>query len=121
MQSSEWALLQQIAADVAATKKMVAQIYTKEMIFMATLDQVLAVVNDEKTQEASLVVLLNGIKAQLTAALANVGITPAQQLQIDTIFATATANDTAIVTAINANTTPPPAPDVPPAPVVPAI
>lgn len=87
---------------------------------MATLDDLTTAVAAETTEENSMVVLLNGMKAQLTTALANVGITPAQQLVIDNLFNQTTANASALAAAIAANTTTPPVtpPTPAPAPVV---
>lgn len=120
MTQQQWAVLQQLASDVAWIKKTLAMVYTKEMMLMATLDDLTTAVAAETTEENSMVVLLNGMKAQLTTALANVGITPAQQLVIDNLFNQTTANSAALVTAIAANTTTPPVtpPTPAPAPVV---
>lgn len=120
MTQQQWAVLQQLASDVAWIKKTLAMVYTKEMMLMATLDDLTTAVAAETTEENSMVVLLNGMKAQLTTALANVGITPAQQLVIDNLFNQTTANASALAAAIAANTTTPPVtpPTPAPAPVV---
>lgn len=58
---------------------------------MATLDQILADVTEEKTAIDGLSTFIAGLKQQLADALAGAGITPAVQAQIDAIFSGAEA------------------------------
>lgn len=76
----------------------------KENKMSATLDQVLADVTSETTLENSIVTLLDSVQAQLTSALANTTIAPADQAKIDSIFTGLEANKTALTAAIAANT-----------------
>lgn len=76
----------------------------KENQMSATLDQVVQDVSDETTLESSIVTLLDGIQAQLTAALAGTTISAANQTKIDAIFSGLEANKTALSAAIIANT-----------------
>lgn len=73
---------------------------------MATLDEVLADVQAETTLISGVSTLIDGLKSQLSAALANVNLTPAVQAQVDQIFATAEANKAALAAALTANTPP---------------
>lgn len=74
---------------------------------MATLDEVLADVQDEKTKIDSLVALLAGIKAQLDAILAG-NIPPALQAKVDAVFSAVETNKAEVQAAIDANTPPTP-------------
>lgn len=91
---------------------------------MATMDDVLQRVYDQRGQIDSLATLTKGIKTRLEQALAIAGsISPAQQAQIDKVFGELDANTAAITKAINANDEDPsndPAPEHAPAPVEPA-
>jgi hypothetical protein len=71
---------------------------------MATLDDVLAKVADERTQIASFKVLFAGLKQQLADALASENLSPATQAKVDAVFAGVSENDQAVVDAINSNT-----------------
>ena len=73
---------------------------------MATLDQVLADVQEETTLISGISTLVDGLKTQLADALANAGLSPAVQAQVDQIFATAEANKAALAVALTANTPP---------------
>ena len=79
----------------------------------ATLDQLVQDVNDESTLEDSIITLLNGIQAQLTAALAGTTLPTAVQAKVDAAFATLEANKAKLAAAITANTPAAPAPAAP--------
>jgi len=81
----------------------------KEVNLMATLQEVLDDVAAEKTVEESLITLTQGLKAQLDAITSG-SLTPAQQAQVDAIFAAVEANKTEVSAAVVANTPTPPAP-----------
>ena len=85
---------------------------------MATLDDVLAEVTKETTEIGGITALIAGLRKQIADALSSQTIPPAIQAKVDAIFAAATANNAAIVQALNDPGTPPtPAPVVtPPAP-----
>jgi hypothetical protein len=70
---------------------------------MATLDEVLADVQAEKTVDDSLIALTSSIKDQLDKILAG-GLTPDQQAKVDAIFAGIEANKKAVADAVVANT-----------------
>ena len=70
----------------------------------ATIDQVLQDVSDESTLEDSIITLLEAIKAQLDAALANTTIPADVQTKIDAVFAGLEANKQKVADAIKANT-----------------
>ena len=81
-----------------------------EMI-MATLDDVLAEVTKETTEIGGITALIAGLRKQIADALSSQTIPPAIQAKVDAIFAAATANNAAIVQALNDPGTPPaPAP-----------
>ena len=76
---------------------------------MASLDETLAAVNSETTADNSIIALLQGLQAQITAG----GLSAADQAKVDAIFTAATANANAVNTALAAGvTTPPAAPPV---------
>lgn len=70
---------------------------------MATLDEILTTVTAEDTAIDSLIVLVQGLKAQLDSVLAG-NLTPEQQAKVDAIFAAVTDNPDRIQAAIDANT-----------------
>ena len=75
-----------------------------EVKFMATLDQIKADVEAEATLIAGVGTLIDGLKAQIAAALPPGTLTADQQAEIDAIFATAEANKAALAAALQANT-----------------
>src|ERR1017187_10874766 len=79
---------------------------------MASLDQTRAVVTTASTVDDSIIALLQGLNAQITAG----GLSPADQAKVDAIFSQATANNTKITAAVLANT-PTPVPNPNPSPV----
>ena len=82
---------------------------------MASLDQTLAVVTTASTVDDSIIALLQGLNAQITAG----GLSAADQAKVDAIFSQATANNTKITAAVLANTPTPvpnPSPNPNPAP-----
>lgn len=81
---------------------------------MATLDEVLADVNEESTKLDSLAVFIAGLKQQIADALAGVTLPPAVQAKVDAVFAGVEANKAKVVAAMDANVPPPPEP--PPTP-----
>src|ERR1017187_5290155 len=68
-----------------------------------TLDQVLQDVTDESTIEDSILTLLAGIQAQLTAPLAGTPTTAANQAKIDAIFSGWETNKAKVAAATTAN------------------
>lgn len=70
---------------------------------MATMEEVVAKVEEETTQVGGLKVFIQGLKDQI-AALPT--MTPALQAQIDQVFTTVSANSKAIADAMMANTPP---------------
>ena len=71
---------------------------------MASLDDILAEVAAESSKIDSLSTLLDGVEAQLKAALAGSGISAEAQGKIDTIFANLQTNAGKIDAAISKNT-----------------
>lgn len=86
-----------------------------EKNLMATLDQVLQDIADEKTAIASVSELIAGLKQQIADALSGVTLPPAVQAKIDQVFEGAEANKKALADALAANV-PPPAPQPAPTP-----
>lgn len=84
------ALLVQLAADLLTTKETI----------MATLDEVLADVTDEKTAIASIATLIAGLKQQIADALSGVTLPPAVQAKVDAVFAAAEQNKADIAAAL---------------------
>ena len=70
---------------------------------MASLDETLAAVNSETTADNSIIALLQGLQAQITAG----GLSAADQAKVDAIFTAATANANAVNTALAAGVTTP--------------
>lgn len=69
-----------------------------------TTQQVLDAVTAETTLEQSAITLIANLQTQLTAALANTTIAPADQANLNTIFSDLQANATALTAALTANT-----------------
>jgi len=69
-----------------------------------TLDNVLTIVADERTVIASLEAFINGLKAQLAAALAGADLSPVVAAKVEAIFVAVAANRAAISAAIVTNT-----------------
>lgn len=69
-----------------------------------TTQQVLDAVTAETTLEQSAIALISNLQTQLTAALANTTIDPADQANLNTIFTDLQANATALSAALTANT-----------------
>lgn len=83
---------------------------TREEHIMATLDAVLADVQDESTKLDSLSTFIAGLKQQIADALSGVTLPPAVQSQIDAVFAGVESNKAKVQAALDANVTPAPAP-----------
>lgn len=90
--------------------KLLLKIIRKEENIMATLDEVLAAVTEERTVVDGVSALLDQLKLMLDEALAR-ELTPAQQAKVDAIFAAAQGNKTELATALLDHT--PQAPPVP--------
>jgi uncharacterized coiled-coil protein SlyX len=73
------------------------------MKIMATMDEVVAKVEEEKTMVDGLKTFVQGLRDQITA-LPN--MTPQMQAQIDQVFTTVSANSQGIADAMAANTPP---------------
>jgi len=72
---------------------------------MATIEEVVASVEKETSDTASLIALNAGTKALLVEALAKVGtLSPEQQAAIDGVFDKLNSNDQAVADALAANT-----------------
>ena len=89
---------------------------------MAKLQDIADDIVAEKTVIEGISTLIDGLEKQLADALANSGITPEVQAQIDSIFAGAEANKAALAAALLKGTTPvvpttvPPVVEPPPVP-----
>lgn len=77
-------------------------------VLMITVDDIVADVEGQKTRIASIIALLNGIKAQLADALAGVTLPAGVQAKIDAIDAGLKAEAADLDGALNANVPPPP-------------
>jgi len=89
--------------------KLLLKIIRKEEVIMATLDEVLIVISDERTVVDGIATLLDQLKIMLDEALAK-ELTPEQQAKVDAIFAAAQGNKTDLATALLEHT-----PQAPPA------
>jgi len=89
-----------------AIKSQLATLTIQGVRMMATLQQIADDVAAEATVISGISTLIDGLETQLAAALANSGITPEVQAQIDTIFAGAEANKAALAAALLKGTTP---------------
>jgi hypothetical protein len=90
-----------------------ARIEEKQEAMMATLEETLTLVTAETTQLDSVIALIDGLKAQLDAALEGAILPPSVQAKVDAIFAAATANAAKIVDALDTNVPPPEEPPTP--------
>jgi len=70
---------------------------------MHTLEETLALVERQRTSEASLIALMTSIKQRLDAALGG-ELTPSQQMRVDAIFNGVNANIGDVDAAVKANT-----------------
>jgi hypothetical protein len=66
---------------------------------MATLDELLAAVQAETTEIASLTTFIQGLQSQIKGVS---GLTPAQQAEIDQVFSDVVSNSAAIQAAMAA-------------------
>lgn len=82
---------------------LVKQVLKRETLIMATLEETLADVQAESAVDDSIITLVTGLKAQLDAVLGG-QLTPAQQAQVDQIFAAIEANKAKVAAAVTANT-----------------
>lgn len=82
------------------------RLYRKMETIMATLDEVLADVNEESTKLDSLTAFVAGLKQQIADALAGATLPPAIQAKVDAVFAGVEANKAKVVAAMDANVTP---------------
>ena len=73
-----------------------SQVSDKETQLMSTLDDDIAAVAAQTTAVGGLATFISSLENQIKA----LGITPAQQAQIDAIFANVTANNAAIAAAL---------------------
>ena len=87
-----------------AALSLLLALIAKETIMAATIDQVLQDVTDESTLDDSIIALLNGVQAQLAAALSGTTIPPAVQTKIDAVFSGLEANKAKVAAAVTANT-----------------
>lgn len=71
---------------------------------MASLDETLAAVQAEGTQDDSVIAFIEGLKSQIGV------LTPADQAKVDSVFAQAIANATKLATAIATTPSGEPAP-----------
>jgi hypothetical protein len=69
-----------------------------------TLDQVLQSVQDESTQEDSLIALVAGIEQQLKDVLSGATLPPSVQAKVDAIFQAVETNKAKVAAAVIANT-----------------
>lgn len=67
---------------------------------MASIDDLVTEVAQEKTDIASMQTFIAGIEKQLADALAGATLSPANQAKVDQLFTDLKANDAAIVSAI---------------------
>lgn len=99
-----------------------ATILSNQERIMATLDEVLTAVNDEASQEDSIVVLLGQLREQI-AGLTSGNLPPDVQAKVDAVFTGLQANKAKLAAAIaNTGTNPtpvtPPTDPIPPTPAV---
>ena len=95
--------LSAIAAAQSAQSEQLAALTTQGQTIMATLDDDVAAISAQTTVIASLGAFIQSLKDQITGGGVT-GLTPAQQAQIDDIFANVTANNAAIAAALTTNT-----------------
>lgn len=89
---------------VSALHGISAQLTYMEKHIMPTLDEVLAAVTETDTKLDGITALITGLRQQVADVLASTNLSPAMQAKVDEIFAKATANNTEIDTALEANT-----------------
>jgi len=94
--------LAQLASITAQLTKIISQGET----IMATLQEVADDITAETTVIGGISTLIDGLQAQLAAALAGTALSPATQAQVDAIFASAEANKAALAAALLKGTNP---------------
>jgi uncharacterized protein YoxC len=75
---------------------LLSEISAKETLIMATIQQLIEDVAEEKTAIDSLLTFVKGLQDQIKA----LGLPPATQAQIDQVFAAVEANKTALAAAM---------------------
>jgi hypothetical protein len=114
--STEWNALVSTIEDIAATVQKLDQNQQAAINARAnmaqTLDDIIADISDLGTKEDGLVTLVQGLKAQIAAAIPPGTLTPDQQAKVDQIFAAVEQRKQAIQAALDEGT--PPSPPVDP-------
>jgi len=98
-----YSVLVDIQANQARILAVLNQQQQQEIKMATTLADILTSVQDEKTVDDSIVTLVTNLKTQIDALLAG-GLSPAQQAQVDAIFAQVAANKKEVADAVTANT-----------------
>ena len=80
---------------------------------MATLQEAIAIIKPLKTKVEGLNVLMDNMRQQIADLLANGGVTPALQAQIDEVFTDAKALSDEITVAVDENVPPVTPPEEP--------
>lgn len=97
--------LQHLITVTARLETALNQLKTQGAKNMATIDEIVQAVHDETSVVAGINTLLAALQQKITDLAAG-AISPEVQAKIDSAFAEITANNTALATAITANTPP---------------
>lgn len=89
-----------------ASEHLLKQIIANQEKIMATLDEVLAKVEQQDTALDSVRALIAGLRQQLEEALSGAALSPANQAKVDAIFAALDKNSAEISDALAANVPP---------------
>lgn len=89
--------------DLHKIKESLTKLIQQGVRIMATLDDVLKDVTEEKTDIAGLSTFIQGLKQQLADALSGANLPAPVQAKVDAIFAAAESNKADIAAALAAN------------------
>jgi len=103
----------EVELEFATSRQILLAIYKRLEKIMSALDDLTAAVASETTVNQSAITLLNGISAQITAAVA--AAQAGDMAPLSGLAAQITANTTALAAAVTANTPATPPTVVPPA------
>ena len=97
---SDWVILMRTLSRIESK---IDQLLTKETLQMATINDLVQAVANERTLVDGVHTLVGQLRQQLTDALAG-SITPEQQAKIDAAFADVQSNAAELTDALQANT-----------------
>ena len=98
------ARLSRIEVGLSTVRATLAGVLKNQEIEMATVQELLAAVQSEKTVDDLIIALVQQLKASVDAAVANAGLSAEEKAAVDAAFELATSNAAAVGDAVVANT-----------------